>query len=58
MLHPMYLNIFLLNIEVHIVCLCVFTGSGGEADPLPSRSSPEADQQPERRARQQGETHH
>lgn len=33
-------------------------GSGGEADPLSPRSSSQADQQPEGRAGQQGETHH
>lgn len=33
-------------------------GSGGEADPLSPRGSSQADQQPERRAGQQGEAHH
>lgn len=38
--------------------VCVCAGGGGEADPLPPWSSPEADQQPEGRAGQQGEAHH
>lgn len=41
-----------------IVCLCLCSGSSGEADPLPSWSSSETDQQPERWAGQQGEAHH
>lgn len=41
-----------------IIRLCLCSGSSGEADPLPSWSSSETDQQPERRAGQQGEAHH
>lgn len=51
------------TVKTNILCVVLQTvrlcsGSGGEADPLPSWSSSEADQQPERRAGQQGETHH
>lgn len=37
---------------------CVHSGCGGEADPVSQRDPSETDQQPERRAGHQGETHH
>ncbi len=45
------------GLQLQIVT-CVSSGSCGEAEPVSQRDPPETDQQPERRAGQQGETHH
>lgn len=40
------------------VCFVLPSGRRGEADPVPQRDPPEANQQPEGRAGRQGEAHH